>query len=136
MFRAERFLRFLMQVIGTTSLLALPCALMPEAWMDAIHQRLGMGVLPDEPIVGYLARSTSCFYAVMGGLLWLTSFDLPRYRPIICYIGSVFVAVGLILCGTDFVEGMPWWWAIIETTANLTIGILILLLGRKIGKAA
>ena len=31
--------------------------MVPYSWMDAIHQGLGMGKLPDAPIVGYLVRS-------------------------------------------------------------------------------
>jgi hypothetical protein len=28
------------------------------------------------PVVGSLARSTSAFYAMLGGLFWIISFDL------------------------------------------------------------
>jgi hypothetical protein len=47
----------------------------PYSWMNAIHQWLGLGVLPDAPVAGYLARSTSAFYAMLGGLLWVLLFD-------------------------------------------------------------
>ena len=46
--------------------------------MVAMHADLGLGRLPDAPIVGYLARSTSAFYAIEGGLFWVVSIDLVR----------------------------------------------------------
>jgi hypothetical protein len=54
-------------MVGTVSALAAFCAVMPYAWMNATHQYLGMGVLSDQPVVGYLTRSTSAFYALFGG---------------------------------------------------------------------
>ena len=75
MFRAEDALRWFLRLVGAFSLLALPCALMPFSWMDATHRWLGLGTLPSEPIVAYLARSLSLFYALLGGLLWVASFD-------------------------------------------------------------
>lgn len=54
----DRFLRLFLWIVGTASLLAVAAVVMPYAWMNAIHQWLGMGRLPSDPIVGYLARST------------------------------------------------------------------------------
>ena len=69
MARYERSFKLFLRVVGTVALLAVVAVVMPYSWMDAVHQRLGMGKLPPEPIVGYLARSTSAFYAMLGGLL-------------------------------------------------------------------
>lgn|GEM_PF-6538567 len=67
------FIRFL-RIVGSASLLAVFFTMIPYSWMDSIHGWLVMGRLPSEPVVGYLARSTSAFYALMGGLLWILSF--------------------------------------------------------------
>ena len=75
----ESALRVLLRFIGTSSLLALIFVPVPYSWMNGIHQYLGMGELSHQPVVGYLARSTSAFYAILGGLFLLISFDLPRY---------------------------------------------------------
>jgi hypothetical protein len=122
----EHFLRLFLRVLGTTALLALPCAMMPFTWMDEIHRGLGMGQLPSEPIVGYLARSTSLFYALFGGLFWVVSFDLHRHRKVLCYIGSAMILFGLLLCAIDFLEGMPTWWSLAEGPFNVVFGITIL----------
>ena len=110
----DRFLQLFLRVIGAAALLALPCALMPFTWMDQIHRGLGMGQLPDGPIVGYLARSTSLFYALIGGLFWVLSFDLFRHRTVLRYLGTALILFGLFLSGVDFLEGMPLWWSLAD----------------------
>ena len=65
----ERILVSVLRITGCVSLLAAIFVFVPYSWMNAIHQQLGMGELPSNPVVGYLARSTSAFYALLGGLL-------------------------------------------------------------------
>ena len=112
--RVEIFLRFVLRWIGTVSLLALVAVVMPYAWMDATHQWLRMGRLPDQPVVGYLARSVSAFYALLGGLLWMLSFDLPRHRPTLCFLGVAIMVFGAMLTGIDWSEGLPLFWRVWE----------------------
>jgi len=99
---------------------------MPYTWMDATHRWLGMGALPAEPIVGYLARSLSLFYALLGGLLWTCSFDLHRHQTVLCYLGAAFIVFGLVIWGTDFVEGMPRFWKRGEGPIVIVAGSLML----------
>ncbi len=123
-------LRWVLRVVGTAALLALPCALMPFGWMDTTHQWLGLGPLPANPIVSYLARSTSLFYALLGGLMWLVSFDLPRHRIVLDFLGCAMLAFGLILLWIDFQAGLPLWWTLYEGPWDAAIGIAILVLNR------
>jgi hypothetical protein len=123
-------LRWLLRLIGTGSLLALVFVPVPSAWMNDIHRLLGMGPLPDAPVVGYLARSTSAFYALFGGLLWLVSFDVARYRPVVLYLGGAFVVFGLCLAVIDAVEGLPRFWRLAEGPLDAAFGAAILWLGR------
>jgi hypothetical protein len=127
----KQMLRWLLRVVGAAALLAIPCALMPYAWMDGVHRGLGMGPLPDAPIVGYLARSTSAFYGLLGGLLWAASSDLERFRPILRYLGAAMVVFGLFLIGVDWVEGMPLFWRVWEGPFNVAFGAAILWLARR-----
>ncbi len=130
--KSERILRVLLRVVGSVSLVAIVAVFMPYSWMDAIHRRLGMGELPPDPIVGYLARSTSAFYAMMGGLLWLVSFDLRRYRAVIGYQSTVLVVFGAVLIGVDAVEDMPAFWTWQEGPFAMAMGVAILLLRRGV----
>lgn len=129
----ERVLRWLLRVVGGAALFAAPCAMMPYSWMNTIHQVLGMGDLPDKPVVGYLARSTSAFYALLGGLLWVLSSDLRRYRPVLCYLGGAIILFGLMLLCVDFLGGMPLWWSLAEGPFNIGFGTAVLVLSLRIG---
>ena len=126
MSRDERVLCWLLRVIGALALLAIPCCAMPYSWMDAVHQWLGMGKLPEEPIVGYLARSISAFYGAMGGMLLMLSSDMRRYRPLLIYNGVATVLFGLFLVAVDRVEGLPWFWWLGEVPFNVTYGGVVL----------
>ena len=127
----ERMLCWLLRAVGGAALLAIPCALMPYAWMDAVHRFLGMGALPNAPIVGYLARSTSAFYGLLGGLFWMASYDLRRYRPIVLFLGGSVVVFGLFLIAVDWVEGLPWFWRVWEGPFSVAFGAAILWLVRR-----
>jgi hypothetical protein len=128
---AEKLLCWLLRVIGAAAILALPCALMPDAWMDATHQWLGLGTLPTEPIVGYLARSLSLFYAMFGGMLWVFSYDPYGYRAAIRYLAVAVLMFGLLMLWVDFTAGMPLWWSLSEGPFNVVFAGAILALSQR-----
>jgi hypothetical protein len=130
----ERLFRLLLRIVGSAALLAIPFVFVPYAWMNAIHDGLGMGQLPDAPVVGYLARSASAFYAILGGLLWVLSFDLRRHRPVLVYLGAAILLFGLLFFAVDFLEGMPRWWALGEGPFNTLFGIVILVFSCRLGR--
>ena len=131
MSKHERFLQVFLRIIGTSSLTAAFFVFVPHAWMNDIHQRLGLGDLPDVPVVSYLARSTSAFYALLGGLLWAVSFDLQRHRVVLRYLGVAIVLFGSALFVVDWQAGLPLWWRIWEGPIDCAIGIIILWLSSR-----
>ena len=130
--KSDNFLKLFLRVLGVVSLFALVGVFMPYSWMDATHRWLGMGILPAEPIVGYLARSTSAFYAFFGGLLLIVSFDLQRYRGLLIYIGLMHVIFGVMLLAVDLIEGLPFFWSFTEGPAVIIFGVIILALSCRI----
>ena len=128
----DRFLILFLRLVGTVAGLAVFCVAMPYAWMDATHRFLGMGALPDAPIVGYLARSTSAFYAMLGGLFWVMSCDLSRYRPLLRYVGLAIMLLGVALTVIDHLEGLPLFWQAGEGPFDAAIGAVILFLARSV----
>jgi hypothetical protein len=133
MTKQERLLKLFLRVIGTVALFAVVAVVMPYSWMNAVHQWLGMGQLPSEPVVGYLARSASAFYALFGGLLWLTSCDVQRHRLVLCYLGAAVIIFGVALFVVDLLEGMPLYWSLTEGPTNVTFGIVILIVSYRMG---
>ena len=52
--RPEKALVLLLRLSAVLLLTAIVPAVMPFAWMKSIHRLLGMGELPEGPIIGYL----------------------------------------------------------------------------------
>jgi hypothetical protein len=135
--RAEWWVRLLTRLTGVVLLLATGAVLMPFVWMDAVHQRLGLGELPDRPIVGYLARSLSGMYAFAGVVYLYMSFDVPRYLPLIRLQALLSVAFGAVLLTLDSQEGMPWYWIAGEGPSLIVVyGLLWWLTVRAASSAA
>ena len=130
----DRVLQVLLRLVGTAGLLAIPFVLVPNAWMDVIHRELGLGPLPQGPIVGYLARSSSAFYAILGGLLWTISSDLRRHRLVLGYLGVAIVLFGLAMLAVDFGQGMPLWWSLAEGPFNILCGAAFAWLSWRLDK--
>ena len=95
---AERLLTLLLRLIGVVCLLAVVAVFLPRSAIAAVHESIGLGRFPDEPIAEYLARATSALYAFYGGLLLLLARDVRRQRDVIRY-----QAVAIMLCSAAFV---------------------------------
>jgi hypothetical protein len=131
----QPFLKRILRYIGTMSLLALIFVAAPYEWMSSIHAALGLGELPDDPIVGYLARSLSAFYAMIGGVFWVVSFDLVRHRPLLLYIGPAIALLGVALLFVDLHEGLPLAWTVWEGPFVCVVGTTIWTLSRRLPAA-
>ena len=116
--------------MGVTALFALVAVVMPVSWMAATHRRLGLGEMPIAPVVEYLARSLSAFYAVTGALCLVLATDLGRYRPLVRFLGLAFALMSVVLLGVDLAAGMPWWWSASEGPGGVVFGALLFVLAR------
>ena len=130
MTKADKALVLLLQIVGVPALFALVAVVMPTAWMAATHRWLGLGEMPTGPVVEYLARSLSAFYAVMGALCLVLTTDLGRYRPLVRFLGLAFAPMSLVLLGVDLAAGMPWWWSASEGPGGVVFGALLIVLAR------
>lgn len=128
---ANRLLTVILRIMGTSSLTALLFVAASHDWMASIHADLGLGPMPESPVVWYLARSTSAFYAIVGGLFWVVSFDLKRHRKVLSYIGIVIPLFGATLFAIDYLEGLPPFWTYWEGPFVLAVGMAMLSLNRS-----
>jgi hypothetical protein len=136
--RANRFELFLvvwLRAIAAVESLAILAVFMPQAWMDACHRGLGLGALPEQPILVYLTRSLSALYAAQAGLIWLISSDVRRYGPVVLYLGFAFLIFGALVLGIDCRAGLPWFWVLGEGPVLMLIGPLILALAWRSRRA-
>ena len=126
---AERWLKLLLRLIGASCLLAIVAVYMPTSWMARCHEWIGLGPFPDAPIASYLARATSAFYAMLGGLMLIVASDVRRYSRVIAYLAWMGVAYGITMSLVNIFIGMPLSWQIGEAHAA-GLGVVILLLQR------
>jgi hypothetical protein len=128
--KADRVLVFLLRFVGVGALFALVAVFMPVSWMAATHRWLGLGEMPTGPVVEYLARSLSAFYALAGALCVVLAADLERYRPLVRLLGIAFALGSLVLLGVDLAAGMPWWWTASEGPCGVVFGAVLFVLAR------
>ena len=122
----RRQLAALLRVLGVLDLLALVAVVLPFSAMNQAHQLIGLGDMPDTPLMGYLARSASMLYASLGAQVLYMSFDVERYRPLLGVIGRILLVCGVLLLGVDLAERLPVWWVCLEGPAVFGLGALLL----------
>lgn len=130
----DRALVFVLRATAIAMLTALVFCVCPFAWMDAIHQRMGLGAMPDIPIIRYLTRSLSGMYAYLGAVLWYLSGDVRRHRGTLLFLSitGLFFSVGVLFL--DSAAGMPLFWTLSEGPMTILLcGILLVLLLRVRG---
>lgn len=130
MTKSDKVLVVLLRLFGVSTLFALVAVVMPVSWMAATHRWLGLGELPSAPVVEYLARSISAFYAMFGALCLVVAADVQRYRPVAWFLGAAQVVMGIAFIGIDLAAGMPSWWTAWEGPSEIGIGALFMFLAR------
>jgi hypothetical protein len=132
MTKTDKVLVFLLRLVGVGSLFALIPVLMPMSWMVATHRWLGLGEMPTDPVVEYLARDLSAFYALVGALLLVMASDLERYRPMVRFFALALIVLSILFTGVDLAAGMPWWWTASEGPGGVVFGALLFYLARPV----
>ena len=123
---AEKWQAVLLRTVGAVECLAFAAVVVPFRWMEAVHQWLGLGQMPDATVLRYLIREASFVYGVHGVLLWLLASDIERFRPLITFTGFSYLVTGPIFVVTGATAGMPWFWFIGEGLSCLAVGIVVL----------
>jgi hypothetical protein len=131
MTKADRALVILLRIVGVPALFAMVAVFMPFSWMVATHRWLGLGEMPTGPVVEYLARSLSAFYALAGAFCLVLAAELERYRPLVRFVGVAFALMGVVILAVDLAAGMPWWWSASEGPGGVVFGALLFLLAKK-----
>jgi hypothetical protein len=131
---SERALVLVLRAFGALDLFAFSAVVMPRPWMAAAHAWVGLGTLPEAPIVGYLARSASALYALHGAMILYISFDVRRYWRLITFLAVAALVHGAVMAGIDFAVGMPRSWAFAEGPCFAATGAIVLLVQSLSGK--
>jgi hypothetical protein len=127
-------LRLILNACGALTLLALPAVFLPQSAMDSFHRQLGLGRLPEGPIVQYMARSLAALYAAFGSMTLVLAYDVKRFAPLVTWWGIAALVLGVLLIGIDLTAGMPTQWMLGEVVFILCAGAAVLLLQRRARK--
>ena len=130
----RRVQAWILRLVGTMELFSFGAVFLPRAWMESIHQSMGLAEMPRGPVFDSVMRDVSFTYGLHGVAVWLISTDVVRFRPLV-----VLSAIGYLLAGPafitiDIINGMPTSWIIGNGGSCLLIGSLILvaLLGDRV----
>ena len=129
---SEKALVVLLRGSAILLLTALFPAVMPFSWMQETHRQLGMGELPEGPIVGYLTRSLSAMYAIHGAIVFFVSLDVRRYLPVVKCVAVLGAVFGLGVIVLDIWVGMPLYWTIGEGPFIFAFACVLLWLASRV----
>ena len=122
---------WLLRLAGAVEIFAFIAVVMPRSWMEMSHTSLGLGTMPDAPVLMFLIRQASYTYGVHGISLWVLASNVERFRPLIVLNGIAFLVAGPVFYLIDYTSGMPWWWALADPLSCFCFGAALLWLTRR-----
>jgi hypothetical protein len=130
---SQRLLVWLLRLAGVTEILAFISVVMPRSWMEVSHAWLGMGTMPEGPLIMFMIRQASYAYGMHGVSLLVLSSDVVRFRTLVILNGIAYLLAGPIFFWIDYTAGMPWWWTVVDSLGCGFTGAAILLLTMRTG---
>ena len=127
----QRLLVWLLRLAGLVEIMAFIAVAMPRSWMAVSHAWLGLGEMPDGPLLMFMIRQASYTYGVHGLFLWLLASDVKRFRPFVVFNGIAFLVAAPIFFLIDTALGLPLWWALSDPGSCGVFGAALLWLSRQ-----
>jgi len=127
----QRISAFLLRLAGAIELLAFIAVVMPRSWMEIAHTWLGMGEMPNGPIVMFMIRQASFTYGMHGISLWVIASNVERFRLLVILNGIAFLIAAPVFFLIDQTSGMPLWWTVGDTFGCGGFGAALLWLSRR-----
>ncbi len=124
----DRLQSWVLRLTGATEILAFISVVMPRAWMESAHSWLGLGVMPEGPLIMFMIRQASYAYGMHGVSLWLMATDVRRYQPLIVFNAISFVIASFVFVVIDYTTGMPLWWTFVDGFGCAAFGVAVLIL--------
>jgi hypothetical protein len=127
----QQLTKWLLRLTGTVEALAFISVVMPRSWMEVSHEWLGLGLMPGGPVLDFMIRQASYTYGMHGISLWVLSFDVKRFRPLIILNGVAYLLAAPVFFIIDYTAGMPLWWTVSDSLGCGFFGAALLLLNRR-----
>lgn len=124
----QRLLPWLLRLAGAVEILAFIAVVMPRSFMETSHAWLGLGTMPEGPILMFMIRQASYSYGMHGVSLWVLATDVDRFRPLVILNGIAFLLAAPVFFFIDYTSGMPHWWTLGDTASCAFFGAALLAL--------
>jgi hypothetical protein len=106
--------------------LAFPWAVLPREWMERSHIGLGMGTMPQGPVLDFMIRQSAFVYGMHAVLLWWLARDVLRYQPLVRLIGWTYLVYGPAFLLINWRTGTPLWWTLCDPLVTGGFGVWLL----------
>lgn len=126
----DRLQAWVLRLAGLVEMLAFVSVVMPRSWMESSHRWLGLGEMPDGPVLMFMIRQASYVYGMHGIFLWLLASNVERYRPLIIFTAISFLLAAPVFIVIDHTSGMPLWWTLSDSLGCAFLGAALLWLNR------
>ena len=127
----QRLQAWLLRLAGAVEILAFIAVVMPRSWMETAHTWLGLGEMPDGPLIMFMIRQASYTYGMHGISLWVIASNVERFRLLVLLNGIAFLVAGPVFFLIDYSSGMPLWWAVVDPFSCVFFGAALLWLSRR-----
>jgi hypothetical protein len=125
---AERAQGNFLRLLAIIQMLTFAVVLMPLEWIASWHAWLGVGVMPDDPVLRYVIRGAALAQAAIGVLLWVIATDVVRFRPLVVATATIYLIGAPAYYWIDATAGMPHFWCIFDCAfCFFTGGVLMTL---------
>jgi len=108
----QRLQAWVLRIAGAFEMLAFIAVVMPRSWMEISHAWLGLGEMPNGPVLMFMIRQASYTYGVHGVSLWVIAANVERFRLLVIFNSIAFLVAAPVFFWIDQSSGMPLWWAI------------------------
>lgn len=131
--RYQRLLQLVLWLAGGTMVLAIVAVFMPRTWIVLAHDEwLDFGQFPEAPIVEYLARALSGFYAMVGGFFLLAAGKPRQYAVPLRYFVVMMMLLAVAMVPIGSLCGMPLWWTLGDAASMVSFGVAVIWLQHRI----
>lgn len=125
---------WVLRLVGAVEFLAFGAVVLPQHRMASLHAEMGLGEMPESPVVDSVMWQVSFTYGLHGVALWIIAADVRRYRPLVILTAIGYLVAAPVFFVIDLHNGMPWSWILSNGGSCLLIGLLLLaLLGGERG---
>jgi len=125
---SQRIQAWLLRLSGAVEMLAFFAVVMPRSWMEVAHAWVGLGQMPDGPIIMFMIRQASYTYGVHGLSLWVIASNVERFRTLVIFNGFAYLLAAPVFFLIDYTSGMPFWWTLGDLLGCGCLGVALLFL--------